>query len=443
MRGAISEKFPKNNKNRVFNILLFIASFFPIMQEAIASISVIVLLLFSIWAYRDNISIRYQAYGIRPLIINTGFFLVLLVSCLYSKDPLSAIKGMKSSVLIFVFPLVAIYVMPRITKKMLTVFSIGYILSNLVLILYFFNILVKGMAIDRIPSLLESNIFEKISYLSQYPYEFTISKALKHLPVIYETHQVYLALGFILALILVLYLMYGTRNLYLRITFFIPATMLLAAIIYCQSNTGIITLILCVVLFPFFIIQSKRYKLIPFTILIVLVLGGLSFGWFKAYSNKNTMANINLIKAIVSGEMVKENTDKRYYIYSCSLSLVRENYLFGHGVGNVQPLLNDCYQERNYLVAEYNSIGSDINTHNYYLHMAASAGILGLMSILLFFYKNLYLAFTVKNYFYAMFLTVFIVGLLTENLFLRMMGVFPFAVMNSLFYSHCRFQLNE
>jgi len=299
------------------------------------------------------------------------------------------------------------------------------------------------MAIDRMPSLIESSFFEQITYLSQYPFEFTISKALKHLSVVYETHQVYLALGFILALLLAFFILSESKNIYIKTVLFLIILVLLLAIIYCQSNTAIVTLVFCAILFPFLVIKNKRFKIIPISILTILLVGGLFFGWFKSYYNKNTMANINLIEAIVTGDNIKENIDKRFYIYSCSTSLIKSSVLFGYGVGDVQLLLNACYEERDYLVAEFNSIGSDINTHNYYLHMTIAAGLFGFMSISLFFYKIFSLAYKSKNYFYAIFLTVFVIGLLTENLLLRMLGVFPFAIINSLFFSHCKFLNNE
>ena len=154
----------------------------------------------------------------------------------------------------------------------------------------------------------------------------------------------------------------------------------------------------------------------------------------KTYQNKNTVSIVKLFKSI-SENNIEEGVDKRIYIYSCSIELIKNNILFGYGVGNVQSKLNDCYDENSYIVAEYQSIGSDINSHNYYFNLWLGGGITALLLFMYMLFSNLKIAIEAKSYAYGFFIFIFIVGLLTENILVRMSGVFLFAIHNSLFYS--------
>ncbi len=426
-----------NSKDSLFNLLLLLVSFYPILKEALASTSLIIFIVFNILVFKDNFKKRYEEFGLKPFMVNTGFYIILLISCLFSDNIILSVKGMKSSILLLIFPFIVIYFTPKVTIKRIQLFSIGYITSNLVLIIYFFQILVKGMAIDRNHRLLEANVLDKIYYLSQYPYEFAVSKSLKHLNVIFETHQVYLSLNFLIALILAIYCFFYVKNVLAKLSFSIIGLIFITAIFYFQSNTTVLTLL---VLMPslLFLVRNKRLKLLLIVTLLVISVIGFKAGLFKIYNNKNTWGNIKLISAILDSDSEKQDVDKRFFIYKCAIFLAKQNYFLGYGAGDVQSELNNCYDENNYVVSEYRSIGSEINTHNYYLYMLLSSGFLGLGAIFYFFFKSFELAIIGKNYFYVMFLMVFVIGLLTENLLVRMMGVFPFAIINGLFYSNCR-----
>lgn len=414
---------------------LIILSFYPIMKEAIASVSIIVFAISCVLIYRHNFYQRFEKLGIKALLVNVGFYLALLFSCLYSSNIQSSFLGMQSSLLILVFPIIMLYFFPRVDDKTVIAISLGYVFSNLVIVFYFFNLLVDGMAVDRAPELLNSSILEKIEYLNNYPYEFAVSKAYKHLKVIFESHPVYLSLNFCLALVLALYSIQIARIWLLKIFFLLSIPFLLAALIYCQSVMTLIALSVCLIgIFPLSI-KNKRWRLAPILMLASFALIASLTGFFGNYKNSNTQSNINFIKKIFGKENVTGKVDKRIYIYQCAYYLARKNFFIGHGAGDVQDLLDDCYDEKGYVVAEFNSVGSRINSHNYYFHVILSSGLVGLFFLGLFFFENLKLAIFTKNYPYVMFLIIFSIGLLTENLLVRTMGVFPFAIFNGIFSS--------
>ncbi len=428
-----------DTKKKIPYFFLYVLSFYPLMKEALASITAILFLVTTLFFYWDNFGKRYKKYGIKPILINCGFYFFLLFSILYSDHIFIGIKKVQSSLLLLFFPIVIFYFFPKVKKQTIKIFSYGFILSNFVLFLYFFDILAQGLAIDRFAGLMDKNILEQALAINTYPYEFVLSKAEKHLDVLFEPHKVYLSLHFLTALLLSINLIANFKIAILKkILLGILSFLFVLAIVYSQAITTVLSLVLILVLAPFFYFRRHLEKII----FGVVVLSFLTIGWLvgllDTYKNKNTDSIAMLLDYVISSVPMEEGVDKRIYIYDCSINLIKKEILFGYGVGNVQQKLNDCYQEKNYVVAEFRSLGSEINTHNYYFHMWLSAGLFALLFLLYMFGHNFYIALKLKNFTFLFFLLMFSLSLLTENVLVRMYGVFLFAVMNSLFYSNCK-----
>lgn len=306
------------------------------------------------------------------------------------------------------------------------------------LFLYFFNILAQGLAIDRFAGLMDKNILEQALAINTYPYEFALSKAEKHLNVLFETHKVYLSIHFLTAILLSINLITNYKiKVYKKILLGILSLLFALAIVYSQAITTVLALVVTLVLAPFFYFKRRLEKIIFGTVVLSFVIFGWMVGLLDTYKNKNTDSIAMLLNQVISSVPMEEGVDKRIYIYDCSIFLIKEKILFGYGIGNVQQKLNDCYQEKRYVVAEFKSLGSEINTHNYYFHIWLSAGLFALLFLLYMFGHNFYIALKLRNFTFLFFLLMFSLSLLTENVLVRMYGVFLFAVMNSLFYSNC------
>ncbi|WP_169336916.1 O-antigen ligase family protein [Eudoraea adriatica] len=286
---------------------------------------------------------------------------------------------------------------------------------------------------------MDKNIIEQALAINTYPYEFVLSKAEKHLNVFFETHKVYLSLQFLTAILLSINLIANFKiDIFKKILLGILSFLFVLAIVYSQAITTVLALVIILVLAPFLYFKGRLEKIIfGIGVLSCLTLGWMA-GLLDTYKNKNTDSITKLLDYVISPIPMEEGVDKRIYIYDCSINLIKKEILFGYGVGNVQQKLNDCYQEKNYVVTEFRSLGSEINTHNYYFHMWLSAGLFALLFLLYMFGHNFYIALKLKNFTFLFFLLMFSLSLLTENVLVRMYGVFLFAVMNSLFYSNCK-----
>lgn len=426
-------KFKKN----IPYIFLFLLSFYPIMKEAIASITVMLFLSSTVILYWSNLKINYKKYGLFPLITISGFYVLILVSILYSEETISGLQRVRSSVLLLLFPFVVIYFLPKVKRATIEIFSYGFIISNLILILYFFNVLVEGLAIDRFYGLLDENLFQQALAINQYPYEFALSKAEKHLEVIYEPHKVYLSIHFLTAIFLSFNLIFSNRTkLIKKMVLGIISFVFFIGILYCQSITTVGAMVIVLLISPFIYFTIFRTKLLYFLFLVIFSSTIWASGFLHTYQNKNTTSIIMFMEHIFSSSKLEDGIDKRVYIYNCAISLIKTSPLIGFGVGDVQKELNKCYDDKNYTVAEHKSIGSDINSHNYYFNLWLSSGLLSVVLFLFFFGYAMTICIRRRQLCYFSFLLLFAISLLTENLLVRMSGVFLFGILNTLFYSY-------
>ena len=140
-----------------------------------------------------------------------------------------------------------------------------------------------------------------------------------------------------------------------------------------------------------------------------------------------------LIEAQVAGGNQEMNsTQIRKEIYNCSGDLLARHWLWGIGIGNVQPALNDCYVENDLDTLRQ----MEFNTHNQYANVWISNGILGLFVFILTLLLPLYLSFKKKHFTYQVFLIMMAICFFTENMLARQHGVVFYAFFNTLFAYH-------
>jgi O-antigen ligase len=124
-----------------------------------------------------------------------------------------------------------------------------------------------------------------------------------------------------------------------------------------------------------------------------------------------------------------EEVNFRYGIYHCVGGILKEHWLFGVGLGNVQKGLDNCYSGYTYKnYDDYSNV--TYNSHNQYLDLWLKLGIFGLALFLVFLLwgiNNMGLS-------YGIFLFIIMMSMLTENIFDRQVGVVFFTLFNTLFF---------
>jgi O-antigen ligase len=168
--------------------------------------------------------------------------------------------------------------------------------------------------------------------------------------------------------------------------------------------------------------------LVYFIALIVLI----------AFSSKNVRDRLwgntptHLIGLLeLASQSSKENVIPfRIYSWTCSLEIITESPLFGHGTGSENILLMDCYREHNFIV----NLKKQYNSHNEYLTTTLRLGIIGLISLFALL-TNIFLK-AIKQRSVLLFLIALITSLtfLSENFLSRQKGVVFFSFFCSIYY---------
>lgn len=146
------------------------------------------------------------------------------------------------------------------------------------------------------------------------------------------------------------------------------------------------------------------------------------------YDNPNPINHFN-------GEIKKENwngLNTRLALWSCATEEIKKSPFWGFGIGDVHEVLMQHYASKNFVLA----LSSGYNSHNQFLDVLLTNGIVGLMVFMLFLLYPFYIGINDKNWLLVGFLLVFLLSCLTENMLSRTQGV----VVIALFFSMLLFQ---
>lgn len=117
--------------------------------------------------------------------------------------------------------------------------------------------------------------------------------------------------------------------------------------------------------------------------------------------------------------------------WQCVLEIMQNKELFGVGFNSKEELLTTCYHEHGMFKAETNAL----NSHNEYLDAFLTLGYIGVLSLLIYFFKLMFVAYDNKQV--ANLLIIILIALfsITENVFTRQKGVMITAITTLLIFS--------
>ena len=111
------------------------------------------------------------------------------------------------------------------------------------------------------------------------------------------------------------------------------------------------------------------------------------------------------------------------------MSIIKDELLIGHGAGDIEKRLSQCYEEFNTSAFDVQSY----NTHNQYFHYLCAFGLVGTIIILYYFGFYLRNAYVSKNWNHFTLLILFYLCFLTENILVRNTGIVVFSMINCIF----------
>lgn len=132
-----------------------------------------------------------------------------------------------------------------------------------------------------------------------------------------------------------------------------------------------------------------------------------------------------------------DSTNIRVAIYACDVELVKSNYLFGVGFDNLQESLNKCFAA-NYDSEFYKT--QNYLSHNYFLYMLISSGVIGFALFLFFIFRLLLLTYKINKFLVFVIVCNVVVMCFIEDFFYRQFGLFSFLL---LFFAHYKNYLHN
>ena len=170
-----------------------------------------------------------------------------------------------------------------------------------------------------------------------------------------------------------------------------------------------------------YLLTQSKYK-----ILILLTILAIPVIWFTRQILAQRFMDIyNLL--VQNGESVSAGTGVRLFIFHCDIQLLRNFWLFGLGSDGVQTALNFCYSLTGIDLLQQHQY----NSHNEYLNLWLTYGVLGitlLLSYFVFMFRK-----SGKSPLLLGFTLLVALQLLTENLLARQHGLFFVLLFTTVF----------
>jgi len=180
-------------------------------------------------------------------------------------------------------------------------------------------------------------------------------------------------------------------------------------------------------LIPFYLLLANYVKIKKTIIIVLVTLIAIIFSVkiIPKYQNENRFEEL-------TSNTINENPESsisiRYRIYQCVFEKIIEHPFLGYGLGSVKNHLDLCYIDKNIDLSKKN-----YNSHNQFLSVVLTAGIIGLIIFLISIYKIYRLLLQRKSVLGIAILTFFLFNFLTENVIEREHGVIIYSFLLSFF----------
>jgi len=393
---------------KIWLIVFSLLASFPLLPKAVESSLMILFLILSVILYskRDNKDLKKDA--LKNILILSSVFIIYCLSSFYSSNYNESLKFIIITSPILMFPLCLGFLSgEKITSAQ------GRIIKHIYVMSIFLSLLITHFYLKK-------NV---LSNVSNWEYRNSFEDFTK-------VHGTYFSLwvGFgIIILINELYEQIKRTPFFYSITYLI----LIGYFLYWQFTLEArLPLFMTLLISSIYIILklNQKYKIIVSLFLFSLLILILSI-------------KINVIKDKIKFGIPEGNYELKHKemtseeirsgIYYCSQSLIRESWLFGYGIGDVNDKLNLCYIEK---------IKSDVyqifhyNSHNQFLQIFLSAGVLGFLFFLYTLFYGIKNAIKNKYQLYVMFNILIIVCFFTENILSRHDGVLFYSYFNTLLF---------
>ncbi|WP_460220441.1 O-antigen ligase family protein [Psychroserpens sp. MEBiC05023] len=426
----------KSNKPRiVFFYFTCLIALFPILPFLLRSIFTILWTALGLYLYLNSRKINGKKKNYKLLVITILPFLCLVLTMAYSENIERGISLLTHMLSMLVFPVVLFLNKSMFSSKQQKTIVLCFCTAVflLVLIQISFSIYnIEYLLSDLSQHEIKINNLQKYAEIDSETINRIKIRRLRKLVIEkVDTHPTYQGLWIGFVIFLLIKEVFSKHKIVIKL-FLCLITLLLFGWLLLLATRMPVLAIFVSFLMTFIIVKrySKRVYFTASVISLLLLLSGYYF--IKPFKNRiDEVYKTKFELPTKTGDIETYNsTNVRNGIYYCAIEVIKENAIFGVGVGDNQEQLNRCYVEK---------IGTKIytwrnfNSHNQFLFFFISSGIIGL-AIFVFswivFFKN---AINTVHALYLFFLLLTFCISMTENILVRSDGVMFFAFFNGLF----------
>lgn len=380
--------------NLIIPILLYVNAATLLFPDNFKAWPIVLLTIFVI--------IRYVKLSKKPIlktktyIISIMLFILFMLSLIYSNDIWYGLRRLETSFSLIIFP--TIFYLISGDKDLINKFTI------------------RTLKLVFIYTLLFYLIFTFIYFYLTEPY-YTFKSTLVHYTTLvnirinhYTIHPIYLSIYIGIALLFIASIFKDSKK-PTKIILFVSLILLTLFISILNKKGPILSLLVLIFLFVAKI--KANYKLV-FSILAILLLLVSSTFLLPKYNN------VNKFEELINISNLDENSSTmiRLQIYNCAVKKITEAPIFGYGFGGEKKVLEDCYRLKN-----QNLLKKTYNSHNQFLSIFLSTGILGFLIFIYYLYFLLKRS-NQKEFSVLYYLTIyFALNMLTENILEREDGL--------------------
>jgi O-antigen ligase len=361
------------------------------------------------WVLIENRSSLYKNFlknrkYILPLVL---FYIAHLISLFYSNDINQSIFDLEKKLSLLFVPL-TFFISQFISGKQKVYLLQVFILSAFLTVL---------IGIGNVVHVLQTDPY----YQNLFP-RYPILVIYQNLSVF--LHSAYFAKFLVFSIAAIVYMVFVRGWLKKSRMFWLSlAVFFVVVVIINSSRSGIMSLSLLLVVTVLYFLK-RRYAVIGIAVIVAGLVTLLTTNMrFQRYLEMGTDIISSEEKLVEKGDVLIEKHVKRPLFWIASIEVIKENFWFGVGNGDVKKELKKKYEAYNV----DDKLEHTYNSHNQFLSAHVATGVPGLCCLILVFAIPLIKAIREKNYVLLSFMLIVFVHALTETILGRFHGIIFFS----------------